>query len=237
MGDEAVATANVPRVLLLRHGAVASHQGDSPLTRAGRQQSDRGGRKLAAAGLGRIKVLTSATQRARQTASLLVHGVTSADPSAHVSGPSESFALRNPDLYLAGERVDMVSSARAFTEQVGGLTEGDVLGVPFFARFLAAPDRIGWWLHHDHPPGDDAADVARRILAFGASLRALTWPKPDTVIGITHSPVLRAVGLRLLGEDPGEPEYLEGYSLWLGSDGSKGGETRARVETFTLGVE
>jgi len=209
-----------PLLLLLRHGAIASHQGDVPLTHDGRQQSEQAGRSLAAMPLGRVHILAGPTRRARETALLLVHGMTSANPVVPVTVAAESFALRNPDLYLAGERVDLVSSRAAFSEQVRGLTDAEFFAIPFFARFLTAPDRIGWWLHHGHPPGDDAATVAARILAFATSLGDVPSRMPDTVIGVTHSPVLRAVALRLLGEDPGEPAYLCGYALRLGRDGS-----------------
>ena len=57
-----------------------------------------------------------------------------------------AFALRNPDLYVAGERVNMVSSAAALAEQVPGMTEDEAAVVPFFAKFFSHPDRIGWWL-------------------------------------------------------------------------------------------
>lgn len=215
-----VPSSTSPLLLLLRHGAIASHRGDVPLTHDGRQQSERAGRSLAAMPLGRIQVLASPTRRTRETALLVVHGMTSAHPTLPVTAATESFALRNPDLYLAGERVDMVSSPAAFGEQVRGLTDEECNAVPFFARFLASTDRIGWWLHHGHPPGDDAATVAARILAFAASLGDVPGRMPDTVVGVTHSPVLRAVALRLLGEDPGEPAYLHGYALRLGPDRS-----------------
>jgi broad specificity phosphatase PhoE len=230
-----------PRLLLVRHGATSSHRGDVPLSHQGRQQAERFGRRIAALGLGGVRVLTGSTQRTRQTGLLLVHGLTSIDPSAAVTGPRVSFALRNPDLYLAGERVDMVSSAAAFLEQAPGVTEADLAALPFYARFLDSPDRIGWWLHHEHPPGDDAAAVTARMVAFAASLGDTGGHRdqddhagqggqgghgPDTVLGVTHSPVLRALALRLLGSDPGEPDHLSGFALHLDAAGD------AHLEAF-----
>ncbi len=202
-----------PELILLRHGAVDSHRGDVPLTAAGRAQAHEAGCRLAAHRRGPIRVLCGATRRAQETAQLLAQGLGSADPSRPVVGPDVAFALRNPDLYLGGARVDMVSSAAAFAEQAPGLTEGDVLSVPFFAGFLDAADRIGWWLQHDRPPGDDAAAVTTRVASFARSLGDGVAVAAPTVVGITHSPVLRAVAAQLLGSDPGEPPYLHGYAL------------------------
>jgi hypothetical protein len=35
----------------------------------------------------------------------------------------------------------------------------------------------------------------------------------QVVVGMTHSPLLRAIAGRMLGADPGEPEHLHGYSV------------------------
>ncbi len=80
-----------------------------------------------------------------------------------VIGPKVAFALRNPDLYLAGVRVNMVSSADALAEQVDGLSAEDVAFSGFFPTFFDSPDRIGWWLAHPSPPGEHARSVAARV--------------------------------------------------------------------------
>jgi hypothetical protein len=41
---------------------------------------------------------------------------------------------------------------------------------------------------------------------------------PDTVVAITHSPLLRAVSVAFTGADPGEPGYLTGFSLEVGPE-------------------
>jgi broad specificity phosphatase PhoE len=202
-----------PRLLLLRHGEVASHRGDVPLTAAGRAQAEDAGRRLAAAGVGKVRLLSGATRRAQETADGVRDGLAAA--GAQVAGPDVAFALRNPDLYLAGARVDMVSTAEAFAAQVPWLTADDVLAVPFFAGFLTAPDRIEHWLRSPAPPGDDAAAVAARIVAFARSLGD-AGTRADTVVAVTHSPVLRAVGVGLGLDDPGEPPYLTGFEVWVG---------------------
>ena len=208
-----------PRLILLRHGEVVSHRGDQPLTLAGRRQAEDAGRRLAGRQLGDVQLLSGETRRARDTAALLGKGL--AADGGSVSEPEVAFALRNPDLYLAGTRVDMVSSPDAYAAQVPGLTPDEVLAVPFFSGWFTAPDRIGFWLHHETPPGDDAAQVAARIAVFAASLGDRGTAGPGTVIGVTHSPVLRAVAVHLAGEDdPGEPPYVNGYAVDVLGDGS-----------------
>jgi broad specificity phosphatase PhoE len=212
-----------PRLVLLRHGEVASHRGDIPITAAGRDMAVDAGRRMAAAGLDAVRLLSGATRRASETAQGVRDGLAAAGVA--VAGPDVAFALRNPDLYLAGARVDMVSSAEAFADQVPWLSADDVLAVPFFAGFLTAPDRIEWWLRSEDPPGDDAAAVAARIVAFARSL-ADRGTGADTDVAVTHSPVLRAVAVGLGLEDPGEPPYLTGYAVSVGGDD-------ARAELFT----
>lgn len=239
----------IPQLLLLRHGEVGSHRGDVPLTPAGRAQAVRAGRLIAGLGALRVLLLVSPTLRARQTGLGMLRGLTSAQasievtgptvevtrpavqvtgPTVEVTGPTVDSALRNPDLYLAGHRVDMVSSAAAFAEQVPRATEAQVTSIAFYSGFLTSSDRIGYWLNHADPPGDNAATVAARIREFAASLAldqgAAASPgrdgRADLVVGITQSPVLRALGSQFAGADPGEPDFLSGYRIRIRGDGS-----------------
>ena len=84
---------------------------------------------------------------------------------------NEQPAIRNPDLYVAGQRVEMVSSVEALSEQLSAPpVDLDVLsGHPFFSGFWNTPDRIGYWVEHPDPPGEDAVAVARRQLTFASS--------------------------------------------------------------------
>jgi broad specificity phosphatase PhoE len=216
--DEAESSWIGPRLLLLRHGEIASHKGDMPLTARGYRQAHQAGRRVATSRADVVLVLTSPTVRTRETAAQFFHGLREAAPDLHVPEPRVSFALRNPDLYLAGHHVNMVSTAAAFCEQAPMLTEEQCLRVPFFAGFLSAPDRIGYWLTHTDPPGDDAAAVAARLAAFAGSLSDVPRRVTETVVGITHSPLLRAVALEFVGADPGEPDYLHGYSIRVCED-------------------
>jgi broad specificity phosphatase PhoE len=203
----------VPGLVLLRHGVVASHRGDLPVTHEGRCQAEQAGRRLAGQADRSAAVFVGPTLRARQTGLFLLHGLTSARRSIRANGPAVTLALRNPDLYLAAQRVEMVSTAAAFADQVPGLRAADVSRVRFYAGFLSAPDRIGYWVNSADPPGEDPEAVAARIIAFAASLDHAPGLAASLVVGVTYSPVLRAVARHYLGTDPGEPAYLSGYCL------------------------
>ncbi|MFL6102099.1 MAG: phosphoglycerate mutase family protein [Actinomycetes bacterium] len=203
------------RLLLLRHGEVTSHRGDVAVTDRGLEGAERLGRRLATTA-GRLHVLTGGTLRARQTGAAIAAGAREA--GAAVDEPRVAFALRNPDIYVAGERVEMVSSPAALAGQVPGMTVDEAAAVPFFAGFFDHPDRIGWWLRLGQVPGEDAEALARRIDHFAASLPDRTAQPAELTVGVTHSPVLRACALAHLGHDPGEPEWLTGLELSVGPD-------------------
>ena len=206
------------RLFLLRHGQVPSHRGDVPVTEEGLRTAEEVGRRLAArAGSSPIRVISGETRRTRDTAAAVARGAREA--GAEVREEGVAFALRNPDLYLAGVRVNMVSSETAFAEQVPGFTEADVAKVTFFNDWLTVPDRVGWWVRHPDPPGDDAAAVATRIRAWAASFGDRADPAEFTV-AVTHSPVLRAVAVDATGGDPGEPEWLAGLEAEIDPDRS-----------------
>ena len=204
------------RVLLLRHGEVASHRGDVPVTEQGLLHAERVGKAVAAQSDRPITVLYGGTRRTRETAEALVRGIDAPD---RIAGPFDSFALRNPDLYAAGTRVNMVSSAATLAEQVAGLTEDQAAANVWWATFFKAPDRIGWWLGQDQPPGETSADLTARITRF---VRSVADPGPlqgRLIVGATHSPVLRSVLVHATGTDRGEPAYVTGVELRVSSRG------------------
>jgi broad specificity phosphatase PhoE len=205
------------RLFLLRHGEVTSHRGDVPVTDEGLETAVDVGRRLARRADGAIRVISGETRRTRDTAAAVARGAREA--GAEVLEDGVAFALRNPDLYLAGVRVDMVSSEAAFATQIPGFTEADVAKVDFFAQWLTVPDRVGWWVRHATPPGDDAAAVAARIRTFAGSLADRNDATAFTV-GITHSPVLRACALDVAGADIGEPNWLAGLEAEISADRS-----------------
>lgn len=199
------------RLYLLRHGEVNSHRGDVLITDDAVEQAGDAGLALGRREPGTVLILSGETRRTVDTASHIAKGMVEA--GARIIGPRVAFALRNPDLYLAGTRVNMVSSAEALAEQVQGLSADDVARVDFFPEFFAAPDRIGWWMAHDSPPGEDRKAIANRIRSFIASLADPIPGRPDAVVAVTHSPLVRIAGLELLGKDMGEPPWVSGLLI------------------------
>lgn len=196
---------------LLRHGEVRSHRGDVPITPEAVEHAEKVGRRFVGDVSGVAMLLCGDTRRARETAQHLARGIEQA--GGEVDGPTVSHALRNPDLYLGGYRVNIVGSSEALAAQVPGLEPEDVAGLEFFPRLIAEPDRVGWWLRHPDPPGEGAATVADRISAFSRSLVNPFREDRRVVVAVTHSPLVRAVALAALGHDIGEPEWISGLTI------------------------
>ena len=215
-------TDQTTRLLLLRHGEVASHKGDVPVTPAGLGHAETVGAALRTQLPGDVSLRFGGTRRTRETAEAIMRGLRAgpdADAGPDVEGPSDAFALRNPDMYLAGARVNMVSSPTTLAEQVVGLATADVEQHAWWMHFIAAADRIGWWLAQEDPPGENGRDLAERIRRFARSLADYGPTRGRTVIGVTHSPVLRSVLLAATGVDPGEPAYVTGAEVLIDTAG------------------
>ena len=231
------------RVHWVRHGKIASHKGNVPLTDEGVAQARERGRLLAEnLSPGEIvHFMYAPTLRTRQTVEEIRAGMADAlgpGSDADLLEVGEQWAIRNPDLYVAGQRVEMVSSADALAEQLSTPpVDPETLSEhPFFREFWASPDRIGYWVGHPDPPGEGTVAVARRQMTFATSLRDRPENRPVRYILSTHSPVLRAILVCYTGEDPGEPEYLEPIDLILPENGSS--ELRFRgLRTFLSGTE
>ena len=210
-------------VHLVRHGRVASHRGDIPITDEGREEVRAAGRLLQQelrAGE-EIHFLTTPTRRSRETAETLLGTLRdSCLAEVELLEPRGEWAIRNPDLFLAGRRVEMVSTAEAMADQVAGsgVTAADVERVEFFHSFFRSPDRIGYWLRHESPPGEVTVAVARRIMAFSRSLLDAPAERSRRYVCVTHSPVMRAVLAEYLDHDPGEPEWVERIDLAVRPD-------------------
>src|SRR6056297_3399152 len=155
----------------LRHAKLPSHEGDMPLTADSSADIDAAADGLRALGRDgdRFVFLATRTHRSRQTADALRSAIAPDAP-----GVEPAWGLRNPDLYLAGARVEMMSTAEAIAAQLTytELTPDEVFAHPFFHGFLTADDRIGYWLKHEDPPGETAALVGRRVLQFARSFAA-----------------------------------------------------------------
>lgn len=193
----------------LRHAKVPSHKGDMPLTADSGADIQAAIPKLRAMiGQGDdVLFLATRTQRSQQTAVALRDAIA---PEAPEILPA--WGLRNPDLYLAGSRVEMGSTPEFLASQCEHLSlpRDAAAEHSFFGAFLTAPDRIEYWLHHETPPGENAAAVAKRVLQFAESFLDMPSHNDLVVACVTHSPVMRAIltkGLNL--SDPGEPGWVE----------------------------
>lgn len=189
-----------------------------PITPNAERRAHEVGEAFGSREAGPVRILSGETRRAVDTAAHLAEGVEAR--GGNVVGPEVAFALRNPDLYLAGVRVNMVSSTEAFADQVDGVSADDVAVLGFFTKFIESPDRIGWWLTLDSPPGETVTAVAARLRFFAKSLADPVPIRSDTVVAITHSPLIRAAGLDLLGRDIGEPPWVSGLLIKVDDDGA-----------------
>src|SRR5579875_3966160 len=111
------------RIHWLRHGRVASHRGDMPLTDEGWREAEAAGVRLSRLLVPDeiVSILYAPTRRTRETALALQRAITAStvgSPHFSLLEPEVHMALRNPDLYVAGQRVEMVSSAEALAEQL-----------------------------------------------------------------------------------------------------------------------
>jgi broad specificity phosphatase PhoE len=214
----------------VRHAKVTSHRGDLPLTDEGRRQVEDAGRQFSRKLLPGevVSLLHAPTRRTRETALILYSSIVETldyveRPEVYLLSPIEHEAIRNPDIYVAGTRIELVSTAEAVVEQLppSSLNLEQVAQLPFLSGFWDGPDRIGFWVSHPNPPGEDADTVARRLLTFAVSLLDLPRAQPRRYICVTHSPTMRAFLRRyLLEHDPGEPGYLEFVDLEFENDGS-----------------
>ena len=225
------------RVQWVRHGKIASHMGDVPLTDEGVNQARERGRLLAEdLSPGEIvHFMHAPTFRTRQTVEEIRASMAEAlGGEADLLEVSEQRAIRNPDLYVAGQRIEMVSSAEALAVQLSAppLDPEALSQHPFFREFWTSPDRIGYWVAHPDPPGEDTVAVARRQMTFAVSLLDGPENRPARYVLSTHSPALRAILMCYTGEEPGEPGYLEPIDLILPENGSS--ELRFRDLHTTL---
>jgi broad specificity phosphatase PhoE len=200
-----------------------------PLTDEGLREAEAFGQRLSTELVSGeiVSFLYAPTRRARETAEAIYNTLRTNFEHAdsrrtQLLAPVEHWALRNPDIYVAGSRIELVSTPEAVAEQLpaNSLSPQELARLPFLHGFWGHPDRIGYWVNHPNPPGEDADTVARRLFTFAASLLDLPCGQPRRYICVTHSPVMRAFLRRYLaGHDLGEPGYLEAVDLHFAPDG------------------
>src|SRR5258708_19718820 len=79
--------STIPGLILLRHGEVASHRGDLPLTREGRGQAEQAGPLLARYHDTRVWILARPPPRPPHTAPILLHPLTTPNSSPPTPRP------------------------------------------------------------------------------------------------------------------------------------------------------
>jgi len=202
------------KILMLRHGEVKTHRGDVPITESGKSYARSVGRHIGKR-FNIFTVLDGGTLRTKQTASEISIGIK--ESGGKISTEKTSFALRNPDLYVGGERVNMVSTPTSLAEQVDKLSVEQAGTVPFFKGFFSADDRIGYWLNGENVPGETSAIVSARIMHFAKSFIDLSDTE-QAIVAVTHSPILRACTIHSLGFDIGEPAWVSGLIIDVADD-------------------
>lgn len=200
------------RLILLRHGQVPHHRGDVGLTDMGVAQAQAAGAWFARERIKVAALLSGETRRTMDSAAELAVGYRSVPGCPALPDPEVSFGLRNPDLYIGGHRVNLAEGAAAIAAQAPGVDEEQVTASPFFGPLITADERVGYWLAHPNPPGEDAHAVAGRVRALARSL-ADAYESDATVVAVTHSPVLRAVRLGFENRYTREPPFLHGFAL------------------------
>jgi len=204
---------------MLRHGRVAHHRGDVPLTDMGAAQAEAAGKWFAGEGIEIAGLLSGETLRTRDTADKFAAAYRGAC-DLNLPDPVVSFGLRNPDLYLGGHRINLGEGAEFLASQSPGVEPADVKASVFYSGLIEAKDRVGHWLEHGNVPGENAHDVGRRVDVLVRSLVDVAGWRGKTVIGISHSPVMRAVRFNHWGEYSKEPPFLHGYSLTVRESGA-----------------
>jgi len=207
------------RFLMLRHGRVAHHRGDVPLTDMGTAQAEAAGEWFASEGIEIAGLLSGETLRTRDTAEKFAAAYRGAC-DIPLPDPVVSFGLRNPDLYLGGHRINLGEGAEFLASQADGVDPADVEASVFYGGLMQAKDRVGHWLEHGNVPGENAHDVGRRIDVLMRSLVDVAAWRGKTVVGISHSPVMRAVRFSHWGGYSKEPPFLHGYSLTVQPSGA-----------------
>src|SRR5216684_1757715 len=140
------------RVHWVRHGEVVSHRGDLPVTEHGKRQIEIAGQQFASTLISgeTVALLHAPTRRTQETAFILHESMAKLCDDMQRSQvrllePVEHWAIRNPDIYIAGTRIELVSSAEALDEQVApsGNRLEEMAQVTFLRGFLSTPERMG----------------------------------------------------------------------------------------------
>jgi broad specificity phosphatase PhoE len=227
-------------VWLLRHGEIASYEGDNGLTARGRQQAADAAQRIAAELPDPNAQLLHATSvRASETADAVAAAL--AGSGVTVDGPWPDAGFDNFAVAIDGEvrPHDDLRERIVQTRREPGWPPSHPLDWQREAHRFAyihdgGGDPIQWWLTQPTLAYEPPGRVVRR---FWRSLSRVARDGARTVIVCTHSGCLRALAAEAAGRDLGEPAHLEAVRVSL-AGASPGDPARLsyRGETLDLAV-
>jgi broad specificity phosphatase PhoE len=230
-------------VWLLRHGEIASYEGDHGLTERGIAQASRAARavaeELAGAGDAPLRLCHATSVRATQTASHLAHALRALGVA--FDGPEPDAGFDNVAVAFDG-RVHPHDALRARTAELHGAHAVPPATAPEWwregHRFAyihdGGGDPIGWWLTQPCLAYEPPARVVRR---FWRAITARVAASPGPVAVCTHSAAIRALAAEAAGRDLGEPAHLEALRVRVcGTDPGDPAVVEYRGEIVELGI-
>jgi broad specificity phosphatase PhoE len=218
-------------VWLLRHGEIASYEGDHGLTERGAAQAARAARLVAEELVGEsgavphpLRLRHATSVRASETACHLAGALTS--HGIALDGPRDAPGFDNVAVAFDGE-VHPHDSLRARTAQLRvehplpptSAPEWWREGHRFAYIHDGGGDPIRWWLTQPCLAYEPPARVVRR---FWRALAELAAEGLTPAVVCTHSAAIRALAAEAAGRDLGEPANLEALRVRLG--GSRTGD-------------
>jgi len=210
---------------VVRHGHIPSHDTDVPLTEEGQKAVYFAGCELAALieDGEAISFFHGPARRARETAWGIHHGLRdslkdSGRAEPQIAPPDSLAGIRNLGFIVQGRmqeamriQLDLVRAdylAEPSPENAGRLA--------FHRGFWDSDDPIGYWLTHPSPHAEDPDEVAERVTAALRELLSEPQQPPATrrrIICASHSATMRAFLREILGNDPGEPDFCESFTV------------------------
>jgi len=219
----------VTHVRLLRHGEVASYEGDHGLTARGTEQARTAAAEVRGWVGGASAQLRHATSgRATETAAALAAALPGLDGPYPDPGFDNFFNAVGGRVTPHDAMRPAITAARADGAWPRAHPATWELEVDRFATIHdSGGDPIEWWLRHPTLAMEPPARAVRRFW------RALTALVAERTIVCTHSGPMRALAAHALGCDAGEPEHLEAVDVRL--DGARA-EVTYRGRTAALAV-
>jgi broad specificity phosphatase PhoE len=219
-------------VHVIRHAHIPSHESDVALTPEGHQAAYLAGRQLATVlSDGEVvSFLHGPSRRTRETALGMYRGMreglaTAGRTAVQLMPPESHPDLRNLGLMVNGR---LQEAMRLFHDQVRMAYAADPSPenrsrLAYHDGFWGAEDPLDYWMKHPSPHAENPEWVAARIRRVIHELLSASPSSPSSrqrILCITHSACMRAYLHRVLGVDPGEPDFCESFTVKKMGDGS-----------------